>query len=135
MDLLENLTRLLSRFRYPVSLPEDVSHDLGIYLPNTLSFQNFLKLLASPHHRSTTLRRYLSRSQAEGALKSALRKETFKSCSLFSYYFNKGWLVFTLYFDEKARLRRVYIQCPACEAIEGFDLPLDEEPILAKAPH
>ena len=133
MKLLEDLTRLFSRFRYPVSLPEDVSHDLGIYLPNTLSFKNFLKFLASPHHRSTKLRRYLPRHQAEEAFESALKKETFKSCSLFSYYFNKGWLVFTLYFDEEARLRRVYIQCPACEIIEGFDLPLDEEPMLTGA--
>lgn len=135
MQLLESITRLLSRFRYPVSLPEDVSRDLGLCLPNTLSFHDFLKLLASPHHRCTRLHKYISRHRAEAAFESALKKETFKSCTLFSYYFNKGWLVFTLYFDEQMRLRRINTQCPACEGIEGFDLPLAEEPVLVKVSH
>ena len=130
MQLLESITRLLSRFRYPMSLPEDVSRDLGISLPNTLNFHNFLQLLASPHHRSTKLHKYISRHQAEAAFESALKKETFKSCTFFSYYFNKGWLVFVLYFDEETLLRRVHIQYPACETMEGFDLPLSEEPML-----
>lgn len=130
MQLLESLIRLISRFRYPVSLPEDVSRDLGIHLPNTLNFSDFLKLLSSPHHRSSKLSKYLPRYQAEAVFESALKKETFKSCSLFSYYFNKGWLVFALYYDQEARLRRVYIQCPDCEVLEGFDLPLNEEPLL-----
>lgn len=133
MDLIQGLTRLLSRFRYPVSLPEDIARDLGMHLPNTLNFQEFLKLLASPHHRPAKLRRYMPRFLAESAFESALKKETFRSCSLFSYYFNKGWLVFALYFDEDARLRRIYLQCPACESIEGFDLILDEEMALAEA--
>ena len=129
--MLESLTRLVSRFRYPVSLPEDVSRDLGIHLPNTLNFPDFLKLLASPHHHSSKLCKYLPRHRAEAVFELALKKEKFKSCSHFSYYFNKGWLVFSLCFDEEARLRRVYIQCPACETLEeGFELPLDEEPML-----
>ncbi|MCH9625371.1 MAG: hypothetical protein S4CHLAM123_05450 [Chlamydiales bacterium] len=131
MHLLESLTRLLSRFRYPVSLPEDVAHDLGMHLPNTLSFKDFIQLLSSPHHRPVKIRKYMPRELAEAMFKSALRKETFKSSSLFSYYFNKGWLVITLHYDEEARLRRAYLQCPACTSIDGFDLPLDEE-ILAQ---
>jgi len=127
MQLLESLTRLISRFRYPVSLPEDVAHDLGMHLPNTLNFTEFLQLLSSPHQRPAKLRKYMSRILAESTFESALKKETFKSCSLFSYYFNKGWLVFALYFDEGSRLRRVYLQCPNCVSIDGFDLALDEE--------
>ena len=127
MHLLKSLTRLISRFRYPVSLPEDIAHDLGMYLPNTLNFQKFLQLLSSPHHRPAKLRKYMSRGVAEATFESALKKEAFKSCSLFSYYFNKGWLVFALYYDEDSRLRRVHLQCPACTSIEGFDLPLEEE--------
>ncbi|HEY4832828.1 MAG TPA: hypothetical protein VIH61_09755 [Waddliaceae bacterium] len=133
MHLLESLTRLISRFRYPVSLPEDVAHDLGMYLPNSLNFQEFLQILASPQQRPAKLRKYMSRTLAESTFESALKKEAFKSCSLFSYYFNKGWLVFALYFDEDSRLRRVYLQCPAaCEPIDGFDLALEDE-LLAQA--
>jgi hypothetical protein len=127
MQLLESLTRLLSRFRYPVSLPEDVAHDLGMYLPNTLNFQEFLHLLSSPHQRPAKLRKYMGRTLAESTFESALKKEMFKSCSLFSYYFNKGWLVFALHFDDDGRLRRVYLQYPARE---GFDLPLEEDLLL-----
>jgi hypothetical protein len=127
MYLRQSLIRLISRFRYPVSLPEDVAHDLGMQLPNTLPFHAFLQLLASPHQRPANLRKHMSRTMAEAAFASALKKEMFKSSSLFSYYFNKGWLVFALYFDDHSRLRRVYLQCPACEPLEGFDLTLDEE--------
>ncbi len=132
MLLIESLNRLISRFRYPVSLPEDVAHDLGLYLPNTLNFQEFLHTLSSPHQRPAKLRKFMSRTLAEATFESALKKESFRSCSLFSYYFNKGWLVFALYFDEEARLRRIYLQCPSCESLDGFDLPLEEE-ILAEA--
>lgn len=127
MQLLESLTRLISRFRYPVSLPEDVARDLGMNLPNTLSFKEFLQLLSSPHHRPTKLRKYMLRKTAEETFQSALKRETFKSCSLFSYYFNKSWLVLTLYYDEDNRLRRLYLQCPSCESSDGFDIPLEEE--------
>lgn len=127
MRWLENLARLLSRFRYPVSLPEDVARDLGMQLPNTLQFKEFLLLLSSPHHRPSKLRKYMSRPQAEQTFQSALKKETFKSCSLYSYYFNKSWLVIALYFDEEERLRRLHLQCPACEQLDGFDIPLEEE--------
>lgn len=132
-QLLESLTRLISRFRYPVSLPEDVARDIGMHLPNTLSFQEFLRLLSAPHQRPAKLRKYMSRTLAESTFDSALKKETFKSSSLFSYYFNKGWLVFALYFDEDSRLRRVYLQCPSCASMDGFDLVLDEEELFAVA--
>lgn len=133
MLLLEALTRLMSRFRYPVSLPEDVARDLGMNLPNTLTFNEFLKILASPQQRPSKLKKYMTRKQAEMAFGSALKKEFFKSSSLFSYYFNKGWLVFALYYDECSRLRRIYLQCPSTSSIDGFDLPLDEEFIFAAA--
>lgn len=130
MQLFAGVTRLISRFRYPVSLPEDVAHDLGMQLPNTLSFQQFLKLLTSPHQRPSKLRKYMTRETAEATFGSALRKDIFKSCSLYSYYFKKSWIVFSLYFDEKSRLRRVSLQCPTLPSLEGFDLALDEEALL-----
>ena len=127
MHLRESLLRLISRFRYSVSLPEDIAHDLGLFLPYAPSFQEFLTLLTTSPYPPTRLRRYMSRRQAEQAFETALRKECFPSCSLFSYYFDAGWLVFTLHFDEEERLRRVYMQCPLYAPIEGSELHLDEE--------
>lgn len=133
MQLRESLMRLMTRFRYPVSLPEDISKDLGISLPSTLSFKVFLGLLAAPSSRATKLRKWMSRSEAEAAFQRALKRETFSSCSLFSYYFNQGWVVIALYFDANARLRRAYFQCPACESMHGFDILLEEESLLTQA--
>lgn len=133
MALLEALTRLISRFRYPVSMPEDVAHDLGFHLPNTLSYSDFLSLLNTTQYRPTRLWKMMPRELAEATFQSALKKESFKSSALFSYYFNKSWLVFALYFDEDSRLRRVYLQCPSCVSMKSFDIPLDEEFVLAQA--
>ncbi|MCH9626979.1 MAG: hypothetical protein S4CHLAM2_06110 [Chlamydiales bacterium] len=135
MQLLESLTRLISRFRYPVSLPEDVARDLGMDLPNTLSFHDFIQLLSSPHHRPAHLRKFMPRRQAEETFVSALKKENFKSCSLFSYSFNKSWLVIALYFDNEERLRRLHLQCPACQQLDGFDILLEEEIYAAASSH
>ncbi len=133
--MLEKITRLICRFRYPVSLPEDVARDLGMYLPNTLRFQSFLKSLSIPRYRPTNVRKFMFREAAEAAFGSALKKESFKSCSLFSYYFNKGWLVFALYFDDAGRLRRLYLQCPTCVESEGFDIPLEEDIFVRASSH
>ena len=133
MTLMDSLTRLLSRFRYPVSMPEDVAHDLGFHLPNTLSFCDFLKLLGTSQYRPTKLWKLMPRELAETSFETALKKENFKSSSLFSYYFNKSWLVFALYFDENSRLRRLHLQCPSCVTVKSFDIPLDEEFVLAQA--
>ena len=133
MTLVDSITRLISRFRYPVSMPEDVAHDLGFHLPNTLNFCDFVDLLNMAQYRPTKLWKMMPREQAEATFQSALKKENFKSISLFSYYFNKGWLVFALYFDEKSKLRRMSLQCPSCIDSKGFDISLDEELVLAQA--
>jgi len=131
--LRENLTRLASRFRYPVSLPEDLAKDLGVQISNTLNYHDFLSLLASTYCRPTRLYKLMPREEAEVVFGSALKKERFKSSTLVSYYFNKGWLVLALYFDEGERLRRLNLQCPTSSSFEGFDLVLDDEPYLAPA--
>ncbi len=127
MQIVENLVRLLSRFRYPVSLPEDLAKDLGVKLANTVSFRQLLRELHSSDLRCGRLKRFMARAEAEAIFNSALKKESFKSSSLFSYYFNKSWLVFALYFDETERLRRLYVQCPSCCDFEGFDIHLVDE--------
>jgi hypothetical protein len=128
MHLKESLIRLINRFRYPVSLPEEIMRDLGLFLPLSLDFEHFLEHLLSPPHPPTKLRKQMPRHRAEAVFESAFKKEKFLSCSLFSYYFNQGWLVFTLYFDANDHLRRIYLQCPAGAPFEGGDLFLDEEP-------
>lgn len=127
MYLLENLIKLLSRFRYPCSLPEDVASALGIHLANSLSFDEFIYLLGTPECRPTRLRKFMQREKAEEAFQGALKKDIFSSISLFSFYFNKGWLVFSLHFDDKNKLRRLYLQCPAFQVVEGFEISLEEE--------
>ena len=127
MQLVEQLSRLVSRIRYPVSLPEDLAKDLGVRLANNVSFREIIRILHSSDFRCSRLKRLMDRSQAEACFRSALKKESFKSSSLFSYYYNKSWLVFALYFDHEDRLRRLYVQCPSCTKMEGFDLHLEEE--------
>ncbi|MCP5470013.1 MAG: hypothetical protein H7A36_05870 [Chlamydiales bacterium] len=126
MQLVEKFTRLFCRFRYPVSLPEDLAHDLGMRISNTINFKQLLRELRASDLRLTRVKRYMPRQLAEKIFQSALRKESFKSSSLFSYYFNKSWLVFALYFDENDCLRRLYVQCPSCSGYDGFDIHLEE---------
>jgi hypothetical protein len=133
ITVFESLSRLLNRFRYPVSMPDDVARDLGFRLPNTLSFTDFLKALSSTTYRPTRLWKMMPRYRAEMMFKSALKKEVFPTSTLFSYSFKKSWLVFALYFDDQSRLRRLFVQCPSCVAQKSFDIPLDEELILAEA--
>jgi hypothetical protein len=102
--------RLLLRFRYPVSMPEDVAADLGLSLSNFLTFKEFVNQLTNPHLKPAKLTRFMPREQAEKTFQTAIRKEKFQHNSLFSYYFNEGWMEFVLQFDEQARLRRLYIQ-------------------------
>ncbi|MBJ7449595.1 MAG: hypothetical protein JHC93_04470 [Parachlamydiales bacterium] len=130
MGLLDNLKKVYCRFHYPVSLPEDVACALGIQAPNHLSFEEFVQLLQSPEGKPTRLTKFMPRHLAEMAFQSALRKETFKKTSLFSYYFCKGWLAFFLQFDDQHRLRRLYIQHRDLSQGENIEicLPCDSRP-------
>lgn len=132
MTLLASLTRLMSRFRYPVSLPEDIAKDIGVCVSNSLNFDDFLEFLSSFDCRPTKLRKYMPREEAEAAFSSALKKENFNSNTLFSYYFNKGWLVFALYFDDEGRLRRLNLQCPMDFEVSSCDIALEQKPLLSK---
>lgn len=110
MKILKPLFRLLVRFRYPVSMPEEVASDLGLNISNSLSFQEFIHCLTDPGHRPTKLTRFMPRNEAEEIFRCALRKERFQQNSLFSYHFKNGWMEFILQFDEQSRLRRLYIR-------------------------
>lgn len=126
MKVLDVLYRVFLRFRYPVSLPEDVADALGVQVSNFLSFEEFVNQLISPSCRPTRLKKYMPRAEAEAAFHGALRKERFKQNTLFSYYFNEGWMEFVLLFDEHSRLRRVYLQHKKITRQEGIEIPLNK---------
>lgn len=107
---VSSLFRFFLRFRYPVSMPEDIATDLGLNIPRYLTFQEFVTCLKKPDMQPSKLTKFMSREQAEQIFRTAIRKERFSEQSLFSYYFNEGWMEFILQFDEKSRLRRLYIQ-------------------------
>ena len=112
----------LSRFRYPVSTPEEVAKDLGCNFSNFLTFQQFISTLTHPQCRPTKLTRFMPRSEAEEIFQFALRKEKFQQNSLFFYYFKGGWMEFALQFDEKSRLRRLYIRHKQLK--EKYEMPI-----------
>lgn len=109
MNVLKSINFLFTRFRYPVSLPEDIASDLGIPITNALKFEDFIISLTDIHCRPAKLIRLMSRESAEAIFRLAIRKERFTQNSLFSYYFKRGWIEFNLEFDEHSRLRRLYI--------------------------
>lgn len=101
----------LLRFRYPVTLPEEIASDLGVTsLSNFLTFEEFVDKLRAKSCQPERLKRFMPREAAEAQFQSAQRKERFSRNSLFSYYFHEGWLEFSLTFDEHSRLRRMYLQ-------------------------
>lgn len=111
MNVLKNpFLNLFIRFRYPFSMPEEVAADLGLELSNKWTFQEFMSYLISSQCRPKKLIKFMPRERAEALFRKALRKEIFRHNSLFSYYFNGGWMEFILQFDEQARLRRLYIR-------------------------
>lgn len=112
------------RFRYPVSLPEDIAADLGIFASNFLTFDEFVCQLTNPTYHPQRLIRFMPRDEAEDAFQNAQRKERFGRTSLFSYYFQEGWLEFNLQFDEHSRLRRLYVQHRNFHTEQGIEIPL-----------
>ncbi len=127
MRAFDLLYRLILRFRYPVSLPEEIALALGVELSNAMTFEEFVSQMTSPTCRPTRLAKYMPRYQAEEAFKGALRQELFKRNSLYSYYFNEGWLVFVLHFDEKNRLSRIYLQHSHIAPERGIEIPLRQQ--------
>ena len=125
MKAFDLLYRFFLRFRYPVSLPEDVANALGAELSWYLTFDEFVNRLKCPHFRPQKLKKYMPRKQAEEAFNSALKIDRFGQKSLFSYYFNEGWVEFVLQFDDQARLRRIYLQHKYIEDDIGLEIPLN----------
>ena len=127
MKPFDFLYRLFLRFRYPVSLPGEVAEALGVQVSDYLTFDEFVNQLISPACRPTRLKKFMPRDKAEEAFHGALRKERFTNNTLFSYYFNEGWVEFVLLFDDQSRLRRIYLQHKQITQDEGIEIPLTIE--------
>lgn len=122
--IFDTLFHFLLRFRYPVTLPEEIATDLGITLSNFLTFEEFVTKLTCRSCQPKHLQRFMPREAAEAAFQSAQRKERFGRSSLFSYYFHEGWLEFSLTFDEQSRLRRIYVQHKKLSKEQGIEIQL-----------
>ncbi len=128
MQFLHAVRNLLIRLRYPVSLPEDVADSLGIDIKNSIEFQKFLSRCQAA--RPTRLCKFMPRMEAERAFHNALRKEKFSSSSLYSFYFNEGWLEFELQFDANSLLRRVYLHHKLITGAIELNLMIDDSTLL-----
>ncbi|MEI8124849.1 MAG: hypothetical protein WCG42_03765 [Parachlamydiaceae bacterium] len=118
------LSNIILRLRYPVALPEEIATDIGVPISNVLTFDEFVRKLTNLSSRPERLKRFMPRDLAEAAFEKAQRKEIFGRNSLFSYYFNEGWLEFSLHFDEQSRLRRVYLQHKNFVHEQGIEIRL-----------
>ncbi len=129
MKAFYHVYRFIHRLRYPVSLPEEIATDLGVSLENYPTFEQFVTFLTSTSCCPTRLCKYMPRKEAEAAFQCALRKEHFTGDSLFSYYFNEGWMEFVLQFDSESRLRRMYVQHKFIQGDRGYEIriPLFED--------
>jgi hypothetical protein len=124
MKAFDHLCRFFIRFRYPITLPEDVAEALGIHLSNYITFDQFVDMLVSPSCKPTRLKKYMPREEAEEAFEKAHSKEQFKRSSLFSFYFSEGWIEFVLEYDEQSLLRRMYLQHKNIKQERGIEISL-----------
>lgn len=118
------LEQFFLRLRYPVSSPEDIAEALGIEASSILNFYEFISYLSSSSCQPMKLFKYMHRDEAEQSFRTALRKEHFGRNSLFSYYFNEGWVEFLLDFDDLSRLRRIYFLHKGIVQDRGIEIPL-----------
>lgn len=132
MKAFHLLYRLYLKFCYPVFLPEEIVHDIGIDAGNFLTFDEFVHKLATSSCHLRRLVKFMPREDAEVFFSKALRKEHFRHNTLFSYYFQGGWLEFILHYDEHCRLRRLYIQHKNIPSPLGIEIPLARDQSLQK---
>lgn len=125
MQILDKFYRFFLRFRYPVSLPENVAEALGASVSNFLTFDQFVHRLTNPYFRPERIKKYMPREEVEKAFESAQRQERFLHKTLCSYYFSEGWVEFVLLFDENSKLRRIYLLHKSISKEEGVEIHLE----------
>ena len=116
--------RWIERVRYPVSLPIELSNDLGLPSLSSHSFHGLLHQLCNPRCHPSKLVKYMPRKKAERTFVGAVRQERFPERTLCSYYFHGAWLEFTLVFDYSSRLRRLYVQHRELKNGSRVEIPL-----------
>ncbi len=126
MKALDVLSRFFLRFRYPISMPEDVATALGIHISNYVTFHEFVSHLSCPTCRPTRLSKFMSREKAEEAFFGAPLKEKFRNNTLVSYCFTEGWVEFILQFDDNSKLRRIYLQHKDIKQDRGLEIQLNK---------
>lgn len=119
---LDILVNFLLRFRFPCTLPSELADSLGVELPRYPTFPQLIDNIS--HCTPTKLHKFMPREEAENLFTTAQRKEQFVGNSMFSYYFNEGWIEFVLQFDERSRLRRLYLHHKSIQEDEGIEIPL-----------
>jgi hypothetical protein len=134
MKAFDHLCRFFLRFRYPVSLPEDVAQALGLEISNYVTFEQFISRLSSPTFKPSRLMKFMPREKAEEAFQNAQSKERFKSTSLFSFYFSQGWMEFVLEFDDQSRLRRLYLHHKIIQEERGKEILLEKSNLFTLTP-
>lgn len=132
MQFFDSLLQMMVRFRYPVSMPEDIAEALGISLKNTIAFESLL--LACQTCSPTRLVKFMPRMEAESVFHAAQRKDRFTQSSLYSFYFNEGWLEFELQFDHTSLLRRLYIHHRLIADPHCLELHLIHDPQRSESP-
>lgn len=125
MRTIDQLCRFLLRFRYPVCLPEEVAHALGVNASNFMTFPQFIRQLSCANFRPSRLYKFMPREKAEEAFRNAHCTEQFRNSTLFSFYFPEGWMEFVLEFDDISRLRRVYMHHKHIKEERGIELFLN----------
>ena len=121
---IDNFIRFIARFRYPISLPEDITKATGIPLKNLMCFERILHKLTNPKCNTVQLRKFMEMEEVCMAFRKAYKKEMFSKNCLFSYYFNEGWIEFKVCFDDDNKLRRVYLHHKSIQSDRGLELPL-----------
>jgi hypothetical protein len=114
----------LLRFRFPCTLPSELANSLGVDIPRYPTFAELIQNIS--HSTPTKLHRFMPREEAENLFTTAQRKEQFVEQSMFSYYFNEGWVEFVLQFDRQSRLRRLYLNHKSIQNDEGIEIPLPD---------
>lgn len=129
MKFLDSCLRLFCRFKYPISLPEDVATALGVSVSNFVPFDLLIKTVSANSTRPKSLKKYMPRREAEQAFKAALKVERHRDRSIYSYYSNNNWVEFSLVFDQDGRLRHLFMKHNDSAFFEkGIEIPLDTTP-------
>ena len=124
MKSLQLLRNLLVRFRYPMSLPEDIANALGISLSNALTFDELIQSLVGSACFPQRIQKYMPRHEVEKAFNTAKKCERFGDRTLCSFCFNEGWIEFILKFDSSSKLRRIYLLSKEIDNDLGIEIHL-----------